>query len=328
MHLLLSLSLALAAPPPDAGITRDLDGGFDPADPATWHLSAKLGKVSALRAALVGDLTAPATDGGTGEQPLTADEANALLDDPRADLVYGDKTVSIVAPSMAARHRQEHLDLLKLMLTPERLDAGVAFAQHRAEVLERVEKKTGVAREVIVSILMWETKLGTITGDFQAFNAFTSQLYFIDEANAVALGRKEEQRLLDKAKQAAKVESIRARAKKNLLALARQCKSKGIDALAVKGSWAGAIGYPQFMPASLKWADDGNGDGKIDLFDFDDSIASVGRYLAEHGYAQSRNRAVWDYNHEEAYVAGVLAYADALKAARLGDGGAAPARKK
>ncbi len=309
----------------DGGAVAPRDGGFDPAVPASWHLTAKVTPDGGLRADLVRDLTAPLPPdaGAVGETPLTQAEANALLDDPRAELVYGDRTVSIVAPSMIIRQRQDHLDLKKLFLKPERLEAGAAFARGHEAVLDAVEAKTGVSREVIVAILMWETKLGTITGDFRAFNAFTSQTFFIDEASAVAMLRKEEKKLGDPVTQQRRVEVIRERARRNLLALARQSKTKGIDPLELKGSWAGALGYPQFMPASLQWADDGNGDGKIDLFDFDDSIASVGRYLKEHGFSKDRSRAVWGYNHEPAYVEGVLAFADALHAVLrgAGDGG-------
>jgi membrane-bound lytic murein transglycosylase B len=298
-----------------AGAQRDAgpawDGGFEPAVPASWTLSAKLGRGSAARAALVKDLTAKG--GGAGETPLTVEEAEALFDDPRAQLVYGDKTVSIVAPSMVSRHRQEHLDLMKLFLKPERVEAGKAFATQYAARLEATEKKTGVDRNVIIGILMWESKLGTITGDYRAFNVFTSQAFFIDEASAVALSRADEKKQASAAAQARRVESIRNRARGNLLALLRQGKTRGIDALEVKGSWAGALGFPQFMPASLRWADDGNGDGAIDLFNMDDSIASIGRYLAAHGFKDDRTKAVWGYNHEDAYVQGVLAFADALR---------------
>jgi membrane-bound lytic murein transglycosylase B len=248
-----------------------------------------------------------------GEQPLTRAEAEALLDDPRAELVYGDKTVSIVAPSMIKRHRQEHLDLMALFLKPERIEAGAKFARERKATLDATETRTGVDRTVIIGILMWESKLGTITGDYRAFNAFTSQLFFVDDASAVAMARKEEKQLIDPAAQAKRVATIRDRARKNLIALVRQCKARGMDALEVKGSWAGALGFPQFMPASLRWADDGNGDGKIDLFDLDDSIASIGRYLKEHGFEKSPRQAVWAYNHEDAYVQGVLAFGEALK---------------
>lgn len=292
----------------------DIDGGavFNRDVPSTWRLSDKLTPDGGLRAALIRDFTRPNSRGAGGEQPLSDVEANALLDDPRAQLIYGDRTVAIVAPSMLIRQRQDHLDLKKAFLVPERIAAAAQFARAHQSVLAAVEAKTKVDREVIVAILMWETKLGTITGDYRAFNAFTSQAFFIDEASLVAMSKKDEQKLGGADAQKRRVETIRERARKNLVALVRQCKAKGIDALELKGSWAGALGYPQFMPASLRWADDGNGDGQIDLFNFDDSIASVGRYLAENGFSKGRSQAVWSYNHEAAYVEGVLAFADAL----------------
>lgn len=323
--VLLCLLLAAAAAPVVS------DGGFDPAQPSTWVLSARLAKDGGERAALIAAFTAP--DGGVGEQPLTRDEANALLDDPRTELVYGDKTISIVAPSMISKQRKDHLDLMAMFLKPERIEAGLKFAKENEKLLGDTETKTKVDRGVIIGILMWESKLGTITGDYKAFNAFTSQLFFIDDANAVALSRKDEKKLvgkddkklIDADGQSKRVNTIRDRARKNLIALVRQCKAKGMDPLEVKGSWAGALGFPQFMPASLRWAEDGDGDGKIDLFTLADSIASVGRYLAEHGYAKDPKKSVWDYNHEDAYVQGVLAYGDALeKKLSSPDGGIAP----
>ncbi len=315
----------------DGGVAGD--GGVA----ETWRMSAKLGKGQPLREALVGELSR--AGGGVGETALTRAEAEALLDDPRAQLVYGDKTISIVSPSMVTRHRQEHIDLMKRFLQPERVEAGQKFMQEKDAVLSATEKRTGVDREVIIGILMWESKLGTITGDYFAFNALASQAFFIDEANAAALANAAEQALLSGGavkkgkgkkpteeelakiaaakeeavkKQQQRVESIRSRAHNNLLALARQCKTRGIDPLSVKGSWAGALGFPQFMPASLRWAEDGNGDGKIDLFEMDDAIASVGRYLASAGFKKSARDAVYNYNHEAAYVEGVLAFAEAL----------------
>lgn len=295
-------------------------GPFDPAAPATWRLAAKLPAGNPAREALVRDLSAKAAT--SWEQPLTREEAEALLDDPRAQPVYAEKTISIVAPSMLTRQRQGHVDLLKKFLAPERIEAGAKFAEEHRARLEAAEQRHGVAKEVIVSILMWESRLGTITGDFVAFNSFTSQAFFIDEANAVALAADQEKQLLDPEKQPARVERIRARARANLVVLVRSCKARGIDPLTVKGSWAGALGFPQFMPASLRWAEDGNGDGKIDLFTFEDAIASIANYLKKHGWAEGREKAVWGYNHEDAYVKGVLGFADAL-AERL----AAPAKK-
>lgn len=326
---------------PDAGLAASADAGSVAGDggvAATWRLSQKLGKGKPAREELIGELMKKG--GGVGETELTRAEAEAIIDDPRAEAVYGDKTISIVAPSMLTRQRQGHLDLMAKFLQPERVEAGLKFRDEKKDVLEATEKKTGVDREVIIGILMWESKLGTITGDWVAFNALASQAYFIDEANAEALRSTDEKALLSVAapkkkkgekltdeekakleaareelqkKQAARVESIRARAKKNLLSLIRQCKTRGIDVFTMKGSWAGALGFPQFMPASLRWAEDGNGDGAIDLFVMDDAIASVGKYLQAAGFKKSARDAVYDYNHEAAYVDGVLAFAAALK---------------
>jgi hypothetical protein len=315
MVLVLSMVFAAAAVDagrPDAGAA---DAGAPDSGVGSWRMSQKLGKGSALRDALVAELVADAGRDPKfrGEAPLTLAECDALLDDPRADLVYGAKTVSIVAPSMITRHRNEHLDLMKLFLLPERLNAGAAFVKDHRASLEGAQMKHGVDYEVIIGILTWESKLGTITGDYRAFNALASQAFFVEDASAIALASMDEKKLLDDAAQKRRVSTIRERGRRNLVALLRQCKARGIDALEVKGSWAGALGFPQFMPASLQWADDGDGDGKIDLFTFDDAIYSIGRYLSEHGYKKDRRKAVWDYNHEDAYVQGVLAYADKLR---------------
>lgn len=300
----------------DGGAAADA-GRLDPRTPATWTLSARLSEGSPAREALIAELVAaPSPDGGAvGETALTAAEAQALLADPRAQLIYGDKTVLIAAPSMLTRQRKEHLDLMRAFLAPERIAAGAGFAREHAEVLDAARLRHGVEPEAIVGILMWETRLGTITGDWLAFNALASQAFFADLASAVAMAKVDERQRLDAERQARRVQTIEQRAHRNLVALVRQCKTKGIDPLTVKGSWAGALGFPQFMPASLRWAEDGDGDGAIDLYDFDDAIASVARYLAAHGWAKSPRQAVWGYNHEDAYVDGVLAYATALKKA-------------
>ncbi len=295
-----------------------------PKTPAVeWKVADKLGKDKdgkglPEREALIKEFGAKAQN--SWESPLTREESEAILDDPRAALLYPEKTISIVAPSMLQRQRQGHVDLLKLFLKEERIEAGLKFTLENENLLASAEKRHGVDREVIVSILMWESKLGTITGDYFAFNSFVTQAFFIDEANAEALKQQGETGLVSDEKQKQRVEKIRARARKNLVVLVRVSKARGIDPLSVKGSWAGALGFPQFMPASLRWAEDGDGDGKIDLFSFPDSIASIGLYLKSHGYGPTqaeREKAVWGYNHEKGYVDGVLKFADALKERRL-----------
>ena len=113
-----------------------------------------------------------------------------------------------------------------------------------------------------------------------------------------------------------RVERLKKNAFSNFKALLIQAKEKNFDPLEVKGSWAGAIGFPQFMPASMKFAKDGNGDGKIDLFVMEDAIVSVANYLKLHGYSEKGNVAAFKaYNNDKIYAEGVKKYSDLVKKA-------------
>ena len=92
-----------------------------------------------------------------------------------------------------------------------------------------------------------------------------------------------------------------------------------IDLFTFRGSVAGAFGLSQFLPTSyLKFAVDGDRDGKISLFDTDDAIASTANYLAVHGWKNSdplkkKQRVIWSYNHSKPYIDTVLGLAEVLK---------------
>lgn len=91
-----------------------------------------------------------------------------------------------------------------------------------------------------------------------------------------------------------------------------------IDPLGLRGSGSGAFGMPQFLPRSyLSYGVDGNGDGRVSLYDADDAIASCANYLAAHGWREARSRAerrrvIWHYNRSDAYIDAVLGLADRL----------------
>ena len=113
-----------------------------------------------------------------------------------------------------------------------------------------------------------------------------------------------------------RVERLKKNAFSNFKALLIQAKEKNFDPNEVKGSWAGAIGFPQFMPASMKFAVDGNGDGNIDLFVMEDAIASVANYLKLHGYLEKGSVAAFKaYNNDKIYAEGVKKYSDLVKKA-------------
>ncbi len=86
----------------------------------------------------------------------------------------------------------------------------------------------------------------------------------------------------------------------------------------LRGSWAGAFGYCQFIPSSfLIWAKDGNNDGKINLYHLEDALASTGNYLNKAGFVAGNkkliHRAIYRYNHEHRYVYTVDKYATTLQ---------------
>ncbi len=86
----------------------------------------------------------------------------------------------------------------------------------------------------------------------------------------------------------------------------------GVDPHDMAGSGAGAFGFPQFLPTSyLRFGVDGNGDGRVSLYDMDDAAASCARFLAGNGWradlsAAERRRVIWAYNRSDAYVDTIL----------------------
>lgn len=147
-------------------------------------------------------------------------------------------------------------------IEPRRIAAGVEFWNAHEASLAKAEALYGVPREIIVGIIGVESMYGRITGRFQTFSALTTLAF--DYPPRAELFRRELEALL-------------------LLA-----REENRDPLSFSGSYAGAIGLPQFLPSSLRrWAIDFDGDGKIDLAnDPNDAIGSVAHYLADHGWLQ------------------------------------------
>ncbi len=111
-----------------------------------------------------------------------------------------------------------------------------------------------------------------------------------------------------------RIKKIKKRALNNLSQLLMQAKTKGFDPKTVKGSWAGAIGIPQFMPASMKFAGDGDRNGNIDLNTIPDAIFSVAKYLKQNKYKErGKEYAFKRYNPSDMYVRGVKLYSESFE---------------
>lgn len=145
-------------------------------------------------------------------------------------------------------------------LSPERIEAGSAFWSANAESLARAERSTGVPAEVIVAIIGVETYYGRITGSHRVIDALATLAFDYPRRATFFRGELAE-----------------------FLLLARE---QGFSPLTPKGSFAGAMGLPQFMPGSYRrYAVDFDGSGTVDLWkSADDAIGSVANYFVRHDW--------------------------------------------
>ncbi len=192
------------------------------------------------------------------------------------------------------------------------------FLEDNLSTLNSAEKKFGVPKEVIASVLWIETRHGNYLGRHHVLSVFLSTAL----ANEKKYLLKNKLELIKKFKGSKKeLEELKkkliARSEKKanwalgeLMALVKLHKVSPIPINELKGSWAGAFGISQFLPSSyINWAVDGNGDMKINLFDMKDAIYSVANYLKVNGWGDTpkqRRKAVFHYNNSDAYVDAVL----------------------
>jgi membrane-bound lytic murein transglycosylase B len=148
----------------------------------------------------------------------------------------------------------------ELFLTDRRIREGTDFWIAHRQDLDEASVRSGVPPEYLAAILGIETYYGRLTGSYRVLDALTT-LAFDYPARAGFFRDELEQFLL----------------------LTRE---SGLDPLAVKGSYAGAMGAPQFMPSNYRrYAVDASADGHINLWtNWPDVCASVGNYLKEHGW--------------------------------------------
>lgn len=146
----------------------------------------------------------------------------------------------------------------RIFLQDSRVQQGVAFAREHADALDRAEQEYGVPREVILAIIGVETRYGRHKGNYKVVDALATLGF--DYPPRAAFFRKQ------------------------LIALFELERHAHIDASEITGSYAGAMGFPQFIPTSYQaYAVDFDGDDVIDLVNNPtDAIGSVANYFAAH----------------------------------------------
>ena len=187
-------------------------------------------------------------------QGVDRDWAAAVLDDAK-------RQQSIIdAISRPAEKTKPWFEYRKIFLTERRAREGAEFLERHGATLAAVSAETGVPASVITAIIGVETFYGRIAGSYRVVDALSTLAFDYPRRSPFFTAELE-----------------------HFLILAYE---SGRDPLELRGSYAGAMGYGQFMPSSYRsYAKDYDGDGVADIWASpDDAIASVANYFVRHGW--------------------------------------------
>lgn len=189
----------------------------------------------------------------------------AELEDIFRQVRYVDSAIQLIKPAPPTRPKNWQAYRARFV-EPMRINAGVAFWDAHADTLARAEERYGVPAEIIVGIIGVETIYGRNTGSFRVLDTLATLGFDYPPAP----------------NRMKRMEFFRRELEQTLL-FARE---SGLNPFELLGSYAGAVGLPQFMPGSIRrFAVDFSGDGKVDLRNSPvDAIGSVANFLVEHGW--------------------------------------------
>jgi len=181
-----------------------------------------------------------------------------------SQLKPSERVIHLMIPTTGGTYRRSWQEYRSRFIEPVRITGGLDFWQNNGAELKLAAALYGVPEEIVVAIIGVETIYGRNTGNFRVAEALTT-LAFDYPSRAEYFRSELEQFLL----------------------FARE---NGLDPLEPRGSYAGAIGTPQFMPGSIrKFAVDFDRDGRIDLRNSTaDAIGSVASFLSRHGWVHGK----------------------------------------
>jgi len=148
----------------------------------------------------------------------------------------------------------------KLFIEQKRINNGRVFLEENNELFNRVEDDFGVPKEIIASILGVETRYGKIKGSYRVIDSLATLSFDFPRRSKFF--------------------------KSELIEYFQLTKENNLDIYSIQGSYAGAMGYGQFISSSYRaYAVDYDGDGYADLFNsVSDAVASIANYLKVHGW--------------------------------------------
>lgn len=215
-------------------------------------LSAKTAAPHPGQAEFVREVVAASRAAG---RPLTPREVDAAL----AKAVFQPGIIELI--SRPAEKTKPWRDYRPIFMTPKRIEDGIAFYREHQALLDEVAAAYGVPAEIIVAIIGVETNYGRITGKYRVIDALATLAFYYPP----------------------RAEFFRGELKQLLLLGAKPFPKKLEE---LQGSYAGAMGWGQFMPTSFaKYARDHDGDGRIDLWGSKpDIFASIANYFIGYGW--------------------------------------------
>ncbi len=169
------------------------------------------------------------------------------------------------AISRPAERTLEWHEYRDIFLTGERIRAGAEFWREYRSDLERISAETGVSVEILVGIIGVETYFGRITGNYRVLDALATLAFDYPPRSRFFTSELEQFLLL--------------------------VREEGMEPTDATGSYAGAMGRPQFMPSSYRaYAVDSTADGKRDIWsNWTDVIGSVANYFVRHGWVEGKD---------------------------------------
>jgi membrane-bound lytic murein transglycosylase B len=298
--------------------------------------------VCALAGALVLGLLAPRSLRAAGADAEAAADGRGwgyvvrkLIEDgkPRAQIVpvFADRRMPPFTGLSFSLHPSESRALYRRLLSRGSVAEARRCRTRNASAFEAAERTQGVPASVIAAILHVESSCGRNAGSSPTLYAL-ARLAMAGEPENLAANI-ERHAGSDAERDPAIVAQVQARARyleetfyPEVRALFDVAERMGVEPLALRGSSAGAFGYPQFLPTSyLQDGVDADGDGRVSLDDFEDAAASCARFLVHHGWRSGmstteRRAVLWQYNRSSSYIDTVLTLARSI------EGRAAPSR--
>ena len=271
----------------------------------------------------------PCPDGALCEPSKTAHPFASLqqrligdgLDRTLINHVYARPEVSLDEKGLTAYflHREATLNYDQF-LTPSSIDKATTYLKTHEAAFRRAQELYGVEAEVVTAILLVESRLGTFVSKRLVLNTLSSLAALGETAKRDMLWRTYIKKRAPASKARFDKWALRksAWAYGELQAYLAYVKEQKVDPLSVYGSYAGALGFAQFIPSSiLKFGRDGDKDGQINLYQHTDAIESVANYLKQHGWRPGLKRdeafrIVLCYNRSSYYANTILKVAERL----------------